>query len=107
MLLRASLLLSFVFGALACGTPKAGKLAVDTPALPYKAPDIEELSGVSEDDPATTAPEQPKPEADVAPRSAPMTTSSSSPPPCDPMPCPEKKAPPAKKTGMPAAPAKK
>ncbi len=99
MLLRASLLLSVVFGALACGTPKAGKLAVDTPALPYKAPDIEELSGVP-DEPESPPADEPKPEAkaDTPPPTPVIAT------PTTPAKPPAKPAP---KTGTPAAPAKK
>ena len=96
MLLRASLLLSLALGALACGTPKGGKLVVDTPALPYKAPDIEELTGISEDEPVPAPPADPKPEAKVeTPTPAPATPAA---PPAKPT---------ATKAGTPAAPAKK
>jgi hypothetical protein len=32
-------------GLAACGGGSAGKLAVDTPILPYKAPDIDDITG--------------------------------------------------------------
>lgn len=60
-----SLLLTFALGTLfACGgKPKGGTVPVDTAALPYKAPDIEEISGVSEDEPEAEPPaEEPKAE---------------------------------------------
>jgi hypothetical protein len=65
-----SLVLTMVLGSLvACGPKKGGTLAVDTPVLPYKAPDIEELSGVSDDEPAEPPAEEPK--AETAPTPAP------------------------------------
>lgn len=64
-----SLVLMMALGSLvACGPKKGGTLAVDTPALPYKAPDIEELSGVSDDEPEPPAEE---PKAETAPTPAP------------------------------------
>ena len=102
-MLRASLLL-VVLGAFACGTPKGGKLQTDTPALPYKAPDIEELTGVSEED-EPPAPEEPKeapkpePKAETAPAPAPVAAT---PAPAKPATTPAKPAQPA---GTPAKPA--
>ena len=36
-----------------CGHGAGGKLTVDTPALPYHAPDIDEITGIDPDAPAT------------------------------------------------------
>ena len=54
MKLRATILgfvkVAAVTGGLsACGGAKAGKLAVDTPVLPYQAPDISDITGIDED----------------------------------------------------------
>jgi hypothetical protein len=44
----------------ACGGGGPGKLAVDSPALPYQAPDISEITGIDEDaEPADEAEEKP------------------------------------------------
>jgi hypothetical protein len=37
-------------GLAGCGGGGGGKLVVDNPALPYQAPDIEELTGIDDDD---------------------------------------------------------
>jgi hypothetical protein len=58
MLLRASFFLILALGA-ACGSKKGGTLMTDTPVLPFKAPDVEEISGVS-DEPEPPPPEEPK-----------------------------------------------
>jgi len=47
MMLRA--LASALF-LVACGGGGPGKLAVDSPALPYQAPDISEITGIDEDE---------------------------------------------------------
>jgi hypothetical protein len=36
-----------------CGHGAGGKLTVDTPALPYHAPDIDEITGIDPDAPAS------------------------------------------------------
>ena len=36
--------------ATACGGGGAGKIMADTPALPYQAPDIDEITGIDSDD---------------------------------------------------------
>lgn len=95
MLLRASLFVILAFGALAaCGAKKGGKLMTDTPVLPYKQPDVEELSGTSEDEPETPPPAEPKAEAP-----APNPAMATPPPPPAP--------PPAKTPAPPPPPAKK
>jgi len=64
MLLRASLLalaVTSLASIAGCGhlpPAYANKLVVDTPALPYTAPDIDEITGIDSD-----AEEAPKPEA--------------------------------------------
>ncbi len=96
MLLRVSLTLVLALGtSTACGSKKGGTLMVDTPALPYKAPDIEELSGVSDDEPDPEPAEEPKAEAPAPP--APVAASPA------PTAAP---ATPAKTPAKPAAPAK-
>lgn len=58
MLLRACLVL--VLGSIAaCGHAGVAKLAVDTPALPYTPPDIDELTGIDSDAPPPAAKEEP------------------------------------------------
>ena len=44
----ASVLLGavLVISAGGCGTPKGGQVPVDSPALSYQAPDIDELTGI-------------------------------------------------------------
>ncbi len=37
-------------GLAACGGGAGGKLMVDTPVLPYQAPDISDITGIDEDD---------------------------------------------------------
>ncbi len=37
----------------ACGPGAGGKLTVDTPAMPYQAPDIDDITGIDSDAPAT------------------------------------------------------
>ena len=55
----------------ACGGGPGGKLAVDTPILPYVAPDIDEITGIDPDAPKP-APKAVKPEpAATAPTPAP------------------------------------
>lgn len=36
--------------ATACGGGGAGKIMADTPALPYQAPDIDEITGIDSDE---------------------------------------------------------
>jgi hypothetical protein len=54
MKLRATVIsiakISAVFGLAACGGGAGGKLMVDTPVLPYQAPDIGEVTGIEEPD---------------------------------------------------------
>ena len=45
-------LVAFGGGLAACG--HAGKMVVDTPIAPYKAPDISDITGIDEDDDAAT-----------------------------------------------------
>src|SRR6478672_7454815 len=109
MLLRASLL-ALVLGGLSVGcggSKKGGTLMVDIPVLPYKAPDIEELSGVSDDD--SSEPETP-PEPEAKTEAPPPTPLAATPAPTAPTaPAPKAPAAPAKAVTpapkQPAAPA--
>lgn len=106
-----SLVLTLVLGSvIGCGPKKGGKLVVDTPALPYKAPDIEELSGVS-DEPEPPAEE---PKADAAPAPAPAAAAAAPAPTAQPVSTTATKPPttapakaPAKAPATPATPSKK
>ncbi len=107
-----SLVLTLVLGSvIGCGPKKGGKLVVDTPALPYKAPDIEELSGVS-DEPEEPPAEEPK--ADAAPAPAPAAAAAAPAPTAQPVSTTATKPPttapakaPAKAPATPATPSKK
>ena len=80
MLLRASLFLTLALATLACGgSKKGGTLMVDTPVLPYKAPDIEELSGVSEDDEPEPEPPAEEPKAEAPPPAPPPVAATPAP----------------------------
>ena len=72
MLLRASFLALLIGG---CATP-FGKLVVDSPAMPYQPPDINELTGMPEEDDADASPPAAKDEAPkgTAPAPAPTPT---------------------------------
>lgn len=51
--------------ATACGGARAGRIMADTPALPYQAPDADEIAGIDPDaEPAAAVP------ADSVPTSA-------------------------------------
>lgn len=111
MLLRASLFLTLALATLGCGgSKKGGKLMVDTPVLPYKAPDIEELSGVSDDEPDAAEPPAEEPKAE-APAPAPAPVAASPAPTAQPAatkpPAATPTKAPAKPAAAPAAPAKK
>ncbi len=63
MRIRASVLTFTKIGALAaaatlagCGGGGAGKIMADTPALPYVAPDVDDISGTDPSDEAEPAP---------------------------------------------------
>ncbi|MBS1121907.1 MAG: hypothetical protein H6Q90_4135 [Deltaproteobacteria bacterium] len=74
MLLRAKIVLLALAALTACGSAKAGKLMVDSPAMPYVAPDIDELTGIdSEAEPAAPAAEPPA-STPTAPAPAPAPT---------------------------------
>ncbi len=107
-MLRSLVLMLALSSLIGCGPKKGGTLMVDTPALPYKAPDIEELSGVS-DEPEEPAPEEPK--ADAAPTPAPTAAAAAPAPTAQPTAAkPPGAAPakaPAKAPAAPATPAKK
>lgn len=109
-MLRVSLFLTLALAGLGCGgSKKGGTLMVDTPALPYKAPDIEELSGVSDDEPEAEPPaEEPKAEA-PAPPPAPVaaTPAPTAQPAATKPPATTPAKPPAKTPAAPATPAKK
>jgi hypothetical protein len=86
-MLRASLFASvfaslLLLGLVACGPKPGGKLMVDTPALTYQPPDIEELSGVSDDeDEAKPEPAKPEPAAATpAPAPSPAIATPAPPP---------------------------
>ncbi|MBX3158647.1 MAG: hypothetical protein KF773_21950 [Deltaproteobacteria bacterium] len=49
--------------AIGCGKGAGGKLAVDTPMLPYVAPDIDEITGIDPDEPPKTPTPMPEPAA--------------------------------------------
>jgi len=108
-MLRASLLsLSLALCTLGCGgSKKGGTLMVDIPVLPYKAPDIEELSGVSDDEPEPEPEPEPQPAPTEAPPPAPApaaATPAPAPAPAKPATPPAK--PPAKPPAAPATPKK-
>jgi hypothetical protein len=77
MLLRASFLaLVVLLGSLAAGCGHlppayANKLVVDTPALPYTAPDIDEITGIDSDAEEAARTEQPPKGTAPAPAPAP------------------------------------
>ncbi|HEU0036269.1 MAG TPA: hypothetical protein VFQ53_36905 [Kofleriaceae bacterium] len=75
MMLRASLL-ALVLGFLgACGHGPGGKLPVDSPAMPYQAPDIDEISGIDSEDEAEVKEEPAKePAKGTPPAPAPAPT---------------------------------
>ncbi|MGN6106022.1 MAG: hypothetical protein ACTHU0_13020 [Kofleriaceae bacterium] len=60
--------LILVLGLGGCGASAGGKLMVDTPVLPYQAPDISEITGIDEDE-AEAADEATEAPAPVAPES--------------------------------------
>ncbi len=68
MLLRASFLLLALGSLSACGSSKAGRLMVDSPAMPYQAPDIDELTGIDSEETDATE------EKGTAPAPAPAPT---------------------------------
>jgi hypothetical protein len=74
--LRA-LLLSVLVGV-GCGGGAGGKLMVDTPVLPYQAPDIDEITGI--DSEAEEAPPPKKPAAAEVPKPAAAPAAIASPP---------------------------
>jgi hypothetical protein len=51
-------MIAFGGGLAACG--HSGKMVVDTPIMPYKAPDISDITGIDEDDDAGSAAAAPK-----------------------------------------------
>ena len=61
MLIRVSLVLGF--GLVAGCKGAGGKLTVDTPLVPYVAPDIDELTGIEPPDDEPNEPAEPTPEA--------------------------------------------
>lgn len=62
-------LIAVALTATACGGSH-GKMCTDTPALPYQAPDIAELTGLPEEEPSD----------DAAPEAAPTSPPAASPP---------------------------
>ena len=69
MRIRASILTLTKIAALAmgtaavgCGGSATGKILADTPALPYQAPDVDEISGTESSD------DEAKPQAAPAPQ---------------------------------------
>ena len=50
VLLKVAALLLLVSAGIGCKTGQPGRIMADTPALPYQAPDVEELSGTEADD---------------------------------------------------------
>jgi hypothetical protein len=87
-----------LFATIGCGHGPGGKLMVDTPALPYQAPDIDEITGIDSDE----EPAPKKPAAVETPKAAPAPTPAAMAAPASPSaPAPQKPATPA------PAPAKK
>ena len=79
--LLLALLAALAAGAIGCGHGPGGTLMVDTPALAYQAPDIDEITGIDSSEEQETEPA--------------------------PAPPPSASAPAAKPAAAPAAPAKK
>jgi hypothetical protein len=76
MTTRASLFAIVVgfFAVTGCGAPPRNKVMADTPALPYQAPDIAEITGIEEpdeDEPAEEPAEEPAPAPAPTPAAAP------------------------------------
>lgn len=70
MFLRASLAFALALAS-ACGGHAAGKLVVDSPALTFQAPDIDEISGVDSEESEAPPKEDTKPAPAPAPAPAP------------------------------------
>ncbi len=50
MRIRSSILVAAIaMFTTACGGARAGKIMADTPALPYQAPDTDEIAGIDPD----------------------------------------------------------
>ena len=60
------LAVSALAAAAACGGGGAGKIMADTPALPYQAPDIDEITGIDSEDEDTETETAPAPAAGSA-----------------------------------------
>ncbi len=74
------------FAITGCGGPPKKKILADTPALPYIAPDIAEITGIEEpdadepaDEPAEEPAPAPAPAAAPAPAPAPPATPAKTP----------------------------
>ncbi len=57
------LVVVFAATAAACGGARAGRIMADTPALPYQAPDADEIAGI-----------EPEPESEATTPPAPAST---------------------------------
>ena len=76
-----------------CGGGGPGKIMADTPALPYQAPDIDEITGIDSDaEPSEPAP-PPEPVAAPTPAPAPAPAPVAPPPAAKPAPKAPPKAP--------------
>jgi hypothetical protein len=83
-----------LLGALVgCGGRSGGKIMADTPALPYQAPDVNEIAGIEEDEDAEDEAHE-----EAAPAPAPAPVPAAAPAPA------AKPAAPAAKVAKPAAP---
>jgi len=50
VLLKVAALLLLASAGVGCKTGQPGRIMADTPALPYQAPDVEEISGTEADE---------------------------------------------------------
>ena len=47
--MRNRALIVILFGVMACGAPAQNRVQADTAALPYEAPDVNEIAGIDPD----------------------------------------------------------
>jgi pyruvate dehydrogenase E2 component (dihydrolipoamide acetyltransferase) len=82
MTIRATLFVIVTGFATACGGAKQNKIMADTPALPYQAPDIAEITGIEEDDEDEATAQEAEPAAPApAPAPAPAASPAAAPAP--------------------------
>lgn len=58
--------------AVACGGPAYNRVPADTPALPYEAPDADEIAGVEDEDEDQAEPAEAAPAAPAEPAQNPQ-----------------------------------